>query len=81
MVEELNAINLVVPYIGTWIETPNLYLRSRMDIVVPYIGTWIETADNTEEYQPPFVVPYIGTWIETRCCLCENARGNKSYLI
>ena len=52
-----------------------------MDIVVPYIGTWIETADNTEEYQPPFVVPYIGTWIETRCCLCENARGNKSYLI
>ena len=34
---------LVVPYIGTWIETGagsnNKYLAG----VVPYIGTWIET--------------------------------------
>ena len=34
---------LVVPYIGTWIET---YFRRReqyLKTVVPYIGTWIET--------------------------------------
>ena len=33
----------VVPYIGTWIETP-LLVPPKIDwTVVPYIGTWIET--------------------------------------
>ena len=36
---------MVVPYIGTWIETAienqNWQLQEQ---VVPYIGTWIETA-------------------------------------
>ena len=34
---------MVVPYIGTWIETLNLPPLEDMEAVVPYIGTWIET--------------------------------------
>ena len=33
----------VVPYIGTWIETPALLAFLHKESVVPYIGTWIET--------------------------------------
>ena len=33
----------VVPYIGTWIETPPIGILNAVAIVVPYIGTWIET--------------------------------------
>ena len=33
----------VVPYIGTWIETPEAHLSIVVSNVVPYIGTWIET--------------------------------------
>ena len=33
----------VVPYIGTWIETPEVLLEYQKHFVVPYIGTWIET--------------------------------------
>ena len=34
---------MVVPYIGTWIETPVLARKNVKKPVVPYIGTWIET--------------------------------------
>ena len=34
---------LVVPYIGTWIETNLKKQGYTVTIVVPYIGTWIET--------------------------------------
>ena len=34
---------LVVPYIGTWIETPQQGVAPLVGLVVPYIGTWIET--------------------------------------
>ena len=34
---------LVVPYIGTWIETEGGYEGEVLLTVVPYIGTWIET--------------------------------------
>ena len=34
---------MVVPYIGTWIETTCIRLFKSADGVVPYIGTWIET--------------------------------------
>ena len=56
---------VVVPYIGTWIETA--YIRARKDeiLVVPYIGTWIETKRGTTTREIGNVVPYIGTWIET----------------
>ena len=38
-----NIIGIVVPYIGTWIETkPHHYSQNQL-YVVPYIGTWIET--------------------------------------
>ena len=33
----------VVPYIGTWIETPLKQTDCPHTRVVPYIGTWIET--------------------------------------
>ena len=35
---------LVVPYIGTWIETENENKMVDAINVVPYIGTWIETS-------------------------------------
>ena len=38
-------ILLVVPYIGTWIETKSKRRLLRIAAVVPYIGTWIETLD------------------------------------
>ena len=34
---------MVVPYIGTWIETVILVVNIGGCEVVPYIGTWIET--------------------------------------
>ena len=37
------SINMVVPYIGTWIETRVLAILPEKMVVVPYIGTWIET--------------------------------------
>ena len=62
---------LVVPYIGTWIETAeNAGYGARLKQVVPYIGTWIETLGKMGEKVVLSVVPYIGTWIETGCCLC-----------
>ena len=36
---------LVVPYIGTWIETEMPYEIKALHNVVPYIGTWIETVN------------------------------------
>ena len=36
---------IVVPYIGTWIETVKPEGLSTQNTVVPYIGTWIETLD------------------------------------
>ena len=38
--------SLVVPYIGTWIETVFSINSIGQLTVVPYIGTWIETSDN-----------------------------------
>ena len=35
---------MVVPYIGTWIETDRKAAIGTDLQVVPYIGTWIETA-------------------------------------
>ena len=37
------TIWIVVPYIGTWIETPIRSIVPKRAVVVPYIGTWIET--------------------------------------
>ena len=56
---------LVVPYIGTWIET-NMSIEFNAGLqVVPYIGTWIETRPDNFIALSDVVVPYIGTWIET----------------
>ena len=38
-------IAVVVPYIGTWIETFGRMQVASLLLVVPYIGTWIETKD------------------------------------
>ena len=56
---------IVVPYIGTWIETHMQTSDSLQNLVVPYIGTWIETLNFKQEEGEGIVVPYIGTWIET----------------
>ena len=32
----------VVPYVGTWIEMPNIVGDEIQEVVVPYVGTWIE---------------------------------------
>ena len=37
------AMTMVVPYIGTWIETYKSKKFDNDEEVVPYIGTWIET--------------------------------------
>ena len=34
---------LVVPLVGTWIETSLLIIQDPTDAVVPLVGTWIET--------------------------------------
>ena len=40
---------IVVPYIGTWIETEICYITYSRFLVVPYIGTWIETCSLTAQ--------------------------------
>ena len=58
---------MVVPYIGTWIETEERKKAQQQLDVVPYIGTWIETQKKLGlRGKLPVVVPYIGTWIETQ---------------
>ena len=71
---------MVVPYIGTWIETIEDKFKDEEKVVVPYIGTWIETTiqDFIDIWQK--VVPYIGTWIETVIGL-TGTLIMKSYLI
>ena len=56
---------IVVPYIGTWIETGIGANKRQKRAVVPYIGTWIETTTRLKGFFRDIVVPYIGTWIET----------------
>ena len=72
--------SLVVPYIGTWIETENAQSIILRVYVVPYIGTWIETVFSINSIGQLTVVPYIGTWIETQC-QCLSALSRASYLI
>ena len=43
MLDRLSGPEMVVPYIGTWIETLFAERFDRCHYVVPYIGTWIET--------------------------------------
>ena len=46
MTSIINSLSLVVvPYIGTWIETIMLRYHLQLQWVVPYIGTWIETVN------------------------------------
>ena len=45
---------MVVPYIGTWIETGGGGGGSVAWNVVPYIGTWIETDKNIWKYIDDF---------------------------
>ena len=62
-------MGIVVPYIGTWIETTARVICIWMPRVVPYIGTWIETPKKWSIGLSDIVVPYIGTWIETTVCV------------
>ena len=39
----MSGLEVVVPYIGTWIETGLIRITGCKHLVVPYIGTWIET--------------------------------------
>ena len=71
---------MVVPYIGTWIETLIPGVGGFLGGVVPYIGTWIETNLDIIWGTYDKVVPYIGTWIETNS-LCDRINYNVSYLI
>ncbi len=34
---------MVVPLVGTWIETPSKGVERKKVLVVPLVGTWIET--------------------------------------
>ena len=70
----------VVPYIGTWIETPLTDCQNCFGTVVPYIGTWIETQRRKFNRRELSVVPYIGTWIETRT-QSDFYKVQMSYLI
>ena len=42
--------SVVVPYIGTWIETGGTSSPESTEKVVPYIGTWIETTPTSLMY-------------------------------
>ena len=48
---------MVVPYIGTWIETSVQRFKTSGDNVVPYIGTWIETPGYKKQFN--LVVSYL----------------------
>ena len=59
---------LVVPLVGTWIETSDQFRSDIPGIVVPLVGTWIETLVEECRHNSYSVVPLVGTWIETFCC-------------
>ena len=80
MANDQTEQQIVVPYIGTWIETAEYIEGFCGRKVVPYIGTWIETTTCDAVWVEVEVVPYIGTWIET----ADNRAPEldpKSYLI
>ena len=57
--------DLVTPYVGVWIETPELIENGLHIIVTPYVGVWIETYTMSPLRLPGLVTPYVGVWIET----------------
>ena len=76
-------MGIVVPLVGTWIETATLRSASSSVIVVPLVGTWIETAITSYARNFTIVVPLVGTWIETvnphincKGKRCRSPRGN-----
>ena len=56
---------MVVPLVGTWIETTQTFKEEYYGRVVPLVGTWIETPKNIFHFCWLPVVPLVGTWIET----------------
>ena len=46
----LRLISSVTPYVGVWIETPELLKAVDHCQVTPYVGVWIETSDVDVEY-------------------------------
>ena len=64
---------VVVPLVGTWIETDRLAHFNPYTSVVPLVGTWIETGEDCRQGSDPArVVPLVGTWIET---LLRHSKG------
>ena len=57
--------HLVVPFAGTWIETPYAIIIQLQMYVVPFAGTWIETIKDSFKRAFFSVVPFAGAWIET----------------
>ena len=56
---------MVVPLVGTWIETKYQPDNRWYNSVVPLVGTWIETSRARFPPTDSLVVPLVGTWIET----------------
>ena len=56
---------VVVPLVGTWIETNFGVSPTLLHLVVPLVGTWIETTAIGISNDEARVVPLVGTWIET----------------
>ncbi len=59
------GVLVVVPRVGTWIETGVYPGKRERQTVVPRVGTWIETLSESMFLNSYKVVPRVGTWIET----------------
>ena len=69
---ELTQYPTVTPYVGVWIETPELLKAVDHCHVTPYVGVWIETSDVDVEY---FINSHT-----LRGCVDWNVIGNGSLI-
>ena len=69
---ELTQYPTVTPYVGVWIETPELLKAVDHCQVTPYVGVWIETSDVDVEY---FINSHT-----LRGCVDWNVIGNGSLI-
>ena len=56
---------MVAPFVGAWIEIPNIAPLELVCPVAPFVGAWIEiTASDFKKSDKAMVAPFVGAWIE-----------------
>ena len=59
-----DALELVTPFVGVWIEISMNRTRPKQIVVTPFVGVWIEIFIDVITSGVITVTPFVGVWIE-----------------